>query len=204
LEQTAKVFLVTADTIGSWTKRIDEEGANALVQVASPVNKLPDYIRYLVQQLRLLCPSLGKQKIAQILGRAGLHLGTTTVGRILKEDPNPEPTEKQAPSQPAQEAAKAEAASVAEPVLQVVTAKRINHVWHVDLTLVPTRLGFWASWLPCSLSVLALRLLGCRGDRPLLPSGYGLCREHARFPRRPLLPGTAYPSGPGNAQVPDL
>ena len=29
--------------------------------------------------------------------------------------------------------------------------KRINHVWHVDLTLVPTRWGFWASWLPYSL-----------------------------------------------------
>jgi putative transposase len=33
----------------------------------------------------------------------------------------------------------------------VVTAKRINHVWHVDLTLVPTQLGFWTSWLPFSL-----------------------------------------------------
>jgi len=33
----------------------------------------------------------------------------------------------------------------------VVTAKRINHVWHIDLTLVPTRLGFWTSWLPFSL-----------------------------------------------------
>ncbi len=48
LEQTAKVFLVTADTISSWIRRIDEEGADALVQVASPVNKLPDYSRYLV------------------------------------------------------------------------------------------------------------------------------------------------------------
>ena len=34
----------------------------------------------------------------------------------------------------------------------MVTAKRINHVWHVDLTLVPTRLGFWAPWLPFSLA----------------------------------------------------
>ena len=33
----------------------------------------------------------------------------------------------------------------------MVTAKRINHVWHIDLTLVPTQLGFWASWLPFSL-----------------------------------------------------
>jgi transposase InsO family protein len=32
----------------------------------------------------------------------------------------------------------------------VVTAKRPNHVWHVDLTIVPTG-GFWTAWLPFSL-----------------------------------------------------
>ena len=32
-----------------------------------------------------------------------------------------------------------------------VTAKRPNHVWHVDLTVVPTTGGFWAPWIPLSL-----------------------------------------------------
>jgi len=32
-----------------------------------------------------------------------------------------------------------------------VTAKRPNHVWHCDLTTVPTSLGFWTSWFPFSL-----------------------------------------------------
>ena len=108
-------------------------------------------VRYLVQRFKVLCPSLGKQKIAQVLCRAGLHLGTTTVGRILKEDPHPKPAEKQAASpQPVEEAPQAEKVP-AEAAQRVVTAKRINHVWHVDLTLVPTQLGFWASWLPFSL-----------------------------------------------------
>ena len=98
LEQTAKVFLVTADTISSWVRRIDETGTEALVQTCQPVNKFPDCVRYLVQRFKVLCPSLGKQKIAQVLCRAGLHLGTTTVGRILKEDPHPNPAEKQAAS----------------------------------------------------------------------------------------------------------
>ena len=31
---------------------------------------------------------------------------------------------------------------------RVVTAKRPNHLWHVDLTLVPTAGGFWVSWCP--------------------------------------------------------
>ena len=34
---------------------------------------------------------------------------------------------------------------------RVVTAKRPNHVWHVDLTTVPISSGFWATWLPFAL-----------------------------------------------------
>ncbi|MCP4251016.1 MAG: transposase family protein [bacterium] len=32
-----------------------------------------------------------------------------------------------------------------------MTAKRTNHVWHVDLTTVPTGAGFWVPWLPFAL-----------------------------------------------------
>ena len=88
-EQTARTFLVTADTIRSWLRRVDEQGPDALVQLAEPVNKFPEFMRYIVQQLKALCPMLGKVKIAQILARAGLHIGATTIGRILKEKPAP-------------------------------------------------------------------------------------------------------------------
>jgi len=150
LEQAAKVFLVMAETISSWVRRIDEAGVEALVQTSQPVNKFPDCVRYLVQRFKVLCPSLGKQKIAQVLCRAGLHLGTTTVGRILKEDPCPKPAEKQASAQATEQMPQGENVP-AQAAQRVVTAKRINHVWHVDLTLVPTQLGFWTSWLPFSL-----------------------------------------------------
>ena len=133
LEQTAKAFLVTPATIASWMKRLDEEGPDALVQLSAPVNKFPDAVRYIVQRLKALCPMLGKVKIAQILARAGLHLGQTTVGRILKEKPR-------------------HTASDTGTVItgRIVTAKYSNHVWHVDLTVVPTG-GFWSSWLPFAL-----------------------------------------------------
>ena len=36
-----------------------------------------------VRRLKAVCPSLGKVKIAQCLAHAGLHLGATTVGRML-------------------------------------------------------------------------------------------------------------------------
>ena len=43
-QQTAQTFLVTAATIASWMKRIDEEGPEALVQLREPVNKFPEYV----------------------------------------------------------------------------------------------------------------------------------------------------------------
>jgi transcriptional regulator with XRE-family HTH domain len=125
LKQTADTFLVTPATIAAWLKRIDDQGANALLQLHEPVNKFPDFVRYIVQRLKTLSPSMGKVKIAETLCRAGLHLGVTTVGRILKEEPQSDPGD-------------------AAPSTRVVTAMRANHVWHVDLTAVSTFMGFWA------------------------------------------------------------
>ena len=87
LEQTAKAFLVTAATIASWMKRLDEDGPDALVQFRQPVNKFPEFVRTSSSGSRRSAPSMGKVKIAQTLARAGLHLGATTVGRMLKGKP---------------------------------------------------------------------------------------------------------------------
>ncbi|MEA3225872.1 MAG: hypothetical protein U9Q07_07960, partial [Planctomycetota bacterium] len=67
--QTAKAFLVETATIASWLKRVDDAGN--LIQLTGPVNKFPDLVRYVVQRLKTLSPSLGKRKIAQILARSG-------------------------------------------------------------------------------------------------------------------------------------
>jgi transposase InsO family protein len=133
IKQTADIFLITQATVSSWMRRIDEKGPDALLQLSEPVNKFPDFVRYLVHRLKTLCPSMGKVRIAETLCRAGLHLGPTTVGRILKEEHRLSPD--------------GEAASSS----QAIVAKRPDHVWHVDLTTVPTSAGFWASWLPFSL-----------------------------------------------------
>jgi putative transposase len=115
--------------------RLEETGPRALVQLRTPVNKFPDFVRYAVQQLQALCPALGKKKIAAILARAGLHLGVTTVARFRSDKPQPTRPLPEASSSPS----------------RIVTANRPNHVWHVDLTIVPTQAGFWCSWLPCAL-----------------------------------------------------
>ncbi len=133
-QQTAKVFQITASTIASWCKRLGEEGPQALVQLREPANRFPDFVRYAVQRLKVLCPSMGKVKMAQILARAGLHLGATTVGRIVKEKP-PDPR----------------AAAMSSDEELHIAADCPNHVWHVDLTTVPVSGGFWTPWSPSTL-----------------------------------------------------
>jgi transposase InsO family protein len=132
LKQTADTFSVTAATIASWLARIDKRGQDALLQLPVPVNRYPDFVRYLVQRLKTLCPTMGKVRIADTLCRAGLHLGATTVGRILREERIPDPGDEEVSTG------------------HVVTAKRPNHVWNVDLTVIPTSSGFWTSWSPFS------------------------------------------------------
>jgi len=54
LKQTADTFFLTSSTIASWIKRIDEKGPDALLQLREPVNKFPDFVRYIVQRLKTL------------------------------------------------------------------------------------------------------------------------------------------------------
>ncbi len=138
LAQAARAFLVTSATISCWMRRLHEEGPDALVQLQQPVNRFPDYITYLVKRLKRLSPMTVKKKIAETLARAGLHLGTTTVSRMLKQKLRHIPT----PSDDTQ----------SDGADRVVTAKCPGNLWHIDLTVVPTAFGFWVSWFPLSLS----------------------------------------------------
>ncbi len=131
LTQTAERLLVATATVASWMHRLDEDGPNALVQMPVPVNKFPELIAYIVQRLKVLCPSLGYTKIAQVLCRAGLHLGTTTVRRMLRK--------KMRPDKPRRER---------NVVTKRVVARYPNHVWGCDLTTVPISFGFWRSTVP--------------------------------------------------------
>ncbi len=69
LKQTADTFLVTPATIAAWVKRIDENGPEALLQLREPVNKFPDFVRYIGQRLKTLSPTMGKVKIAELNGK---------------------------------------------------------------------------------------------------------------------------------------
>ena len=136
--RTAGMFLVGQPTIASWMKRLNEAGPDALIRMPRNVNKFPEFVKYIVCRLKMLCPTMGKVKIAQVLARAGLHLGKTTIERYIKEkytDPEDGVVD----------------LIEEEKSQRVVTAKCPGHVWHVDLTTVPVAVGFWVPWLPNAL-----------------------------------------------------
>ena len=167
--QTGREFAVTGETIARWTKRLDDEGEDALVALPTPVNRFPDFVTLLVQQLKSMCPIMGKQRISDTLARAGLHLSASTAGRMIKKNipkPNPtgtEPTktDESDKSDTVDEATIAaangdqsnpttNAESADTKPKRVVTAKRPDHVWHADLSAFPTWQGFWVPWVPYS------------------------------------------------------
>jgi len=139
VRQTAERFHLAPTTLSNWMRRLDEHGPDALVRSAVPLNKYPDYVAQIVQKLRVLCPSFGYGKIAQVFGRQGLRLGTSTVQRMmrravpLESEPEPSP------------------ARVRNPMKRVI-ARHPHHAWHCDLTTVPTSMGFWMPMLPFGLA----------------------------------------------------
>jgi transposase InsO family protein len=134
LAQTARRLLVSTATVASWMRRLDEEGPEALVQLREPVNKYPLYIRYAIKRLKVLCPLLGKAKLAQFAARSGLHVAVSSIGRFIKEDLPDRPPE-----------------PLVETVLRGIESRGRNHIWLADLTTVPISFGFWLSWLPFAL-----------------------------------------------------
>jgi len=68
-QETADTFNLTAATISSWMRRLDESGPEALVQLQEPVNKFPDFVRYSVQRLKSLCPT-GLRLLCRSAGRS--------------------------------------------------------------------------------------------------------------------------------------
>jgi len=205
--QTARAFLVTEATIATWLKRLGEQGPEALLQIPAPVNRFPDFVAHLVQQLRLMLPAMGKVRVVQLLARAGLHLSASTVkrmssrrlrprppsaedcadgdaacpqGRLRRPDPpaasvrdgaasatanragaddtnNPPsagaPYGANGPDATTDEGVTPASVTQAEPgtAKRRVRADYSDHVWNVDLTVVPTCGGFWTSWLAFSL-----------------------------------------------------
>jgi transposase InsO family protein len=157
LAETARRFLVTAKTVKDWMRRLDEHGPGALVALPVAVSRFPDYVAALVHQLRAAAPTVGTRRLADTLARAGLHLSRSTVGRLLTRPLS------NAPPPPAATTSTAKANAQASDTVAADTAKReaksgrtvtahyAHHVWHIDISLLPTVESFWVPWFPFSL-----------------------------------------------------
>jgi transposase InsO family protein len=135
--ETAARFHLSAGTLFNWMRRIDKEGVDALLRPPVPANKYPDYVAHVVQRLRALCPSFGYGKIAQVLAREGLRLAHSTVRlmtqRKIRLEPDPVPERRSIRPR------------------ENVIARSSDHVWHCDLTTIPTSIGSWSPACPFGL-----------------------------------------------------
>jgi transposase-like protein len=137
----ARRFLVTATTIAAWQHRCDEEGPDALLEITAPVNRFPDFVAALVQELKAAIPSLWRRKIAEVLARAGLHLSAATAKRLIqrkltRDGGPPEPNTK---------------GNASKTTSRTVVARYPGHVWGADLTIMPLGGGLRVPWLPLFL-----------------------------------------------------
>ncbi len=142
--ETARRFQLAPQTIANWMKRLDEHGEAALVRTLVPVNRYPDFVAALAQQLGRVTPWAGRRRLAGQLARAGLHVAASTIQRMLARKPVVLPEPPPAPGPPAVEAKPARAVKADYP----------HHVWHVDLTVMPSFGGLWVPWLPPALAVV--------------------------------------------------
>ncbi len=105
-------------------RRLDELGDRTLIRTVEPVNRYPDFDRNLVRQLKCLFPTMGYERIAQVLARVGLYLGTSTVRRIVRESGTPPAVDPE----------------VKAKRRRRVVARYPGHTLHVDLTVAPKEL----------------------------------------------------------------
>ncbi len=130
------------------------------------MNKFPDVVTGVVQRLKASFPTFGKRRIAQVLARLGLHLSVSTVARKLKAHPvallepplppvqEPTATSTQGALNDADDDAKCDSAPISrpQPRKNTLAAKYPAHIWGLDITAVPTFLGFWVPWIPFTIA----------------------------------------------------
>jgi putative transposase len=148
VEETARHFLVTPQTIYNWLAEMrrhpDATTVGSTVHPVPPVRTFSRAVRRLVQQMDEAGFG-GKKKIAETLLRNSWRISARTVGRIRKERPLPPGPEEER----------------IRPT--TVRGDHPNHLWLMDITEIPTLFPFLKLHLmvvldACSRLPLAYRL----------------------------------------------
>jgi transposase InsO family protein len=177
VEETARRFLVTPQTIYNWLAEMrrnpDATSVGSKVVAVPPVRRYSSAVRRLVQQMDEAGFG-GKKKIAETLLRHAWTISARTVGRIRKEKPAPpEPEE-----------------HLGRPT--TVRGDHPNHLWLMDITEIPTLFPF----LPLHLMVV---LDAC--SRLPLAAVLRLTRPSARLAVRLLTRAVQTHGGPRHLVV---
>lgn len=148
-EPSCPSFYITTETIPNWIRAFRD--ADPLVGDHDEVKptRYPDYIRMIIQQIKAFFPTLGRDKIADMLGRVSLHISSSTVGRIIKKTPiDPSSVE---PMSEDPDADLRPCGDIDDEPSREVIAKYPNHVFSVDITQVPIDDGYWVPWSPFAI-----------------------------------------------------
>ena len=127
-KQVAHRFVVHPNTIRSWIKALKNKNRGDRLLGQPPWNKYHEGVRWLVHELRHLCPEreFGARTIARHILRAGIRISRTTVRRILTESPPTKPKRKNPDLDN----------FITMRATHLMDPKQANRVWQLDLTSV--------------------------------------------------------------------
>ena len=122
--QAAQILVTHPNTIRAWRRGL-EGGNQERLLGRPPFNKLGDAVRWLVHEIRELCPNsdFGTRTIAMMIVRAGIQISRSSVQRVLRE-------KKPAPATSAPK----EAAYAPHMPFHILRPQAIKRTWHLDLT----------------------------------------------------------------------
>lgn len=133
-------FVVHPNTIRNWRKaQRDKLGCDSALG-SPPWNRLHEGVRWLVHEIRELCPErdFGTRTIARHIMRAGLQISRASVRRILEEDP---PQRHGRYVRPISDSTRTAPDHFFRP-------PQPNHVWHMDMTV------FRVLWIRCEVAAI--------------------------------------------------
>lgn len=121
-------FVIHPNTIRSWIKALKNKHRGNRLLGQPPWNKYHEGVRWLVHELRHLCPEreFGARTIATHILRAGIKISRSTVRRILTEPPPTKPKQKKPHFDE----------FIAMRATHLMDPKQPNRDWHLDLTSV--------------------------------------------------------------------